>query len=191
MRLITTTLLMSALALPVLAETRTYATDQGHTEVRFGWDHAGVSRQHGEFDRAEGKLSIDLDDPASASLEVTIDATSLSTGFGPLDDHVKNADFLEVDAHPTIRFTSSSVTRTGDTTADVTGDVVVRGVAVPTKLKVDLTHQGAHPLAQFIDYYKGDWLAFRATGEIDTSSLGFALPVGTLVVDISSELKAE
>jgi polyisoprenoid-binding protein YceI len=122
---------------------------------------------------------------------VTIDATSLSTGFGPLDDHVKNADFLEVEAHPTIRFTSSSVTRTGDTTADVAGDLVVRGVAVPTTLKVDLTHQGAHPLAQFIDYYQGDWLAFRATGEIDTSSLGFALPVGTLVVDISSELKAE
>lgn len=191
MRTILATALMTALALPAFAETRTYKTDAGHTEVRFGWDHAGVTRQHGEFDRADGTLSIDLDDPSSAKLEVTIDAGSVSTGFGPLDDHIKKADFLKVEEHPNIQFVSSSITRTGETTADVAGEVTLRGVTVPATLKVELIHQGKHPVAQFIDYYKGDWLGFHATAEIDTAPFGFALPVGVLAFDISTEMKAE
>ncbi|WP_298913173.1 YceI family protein [uncultured Roseobacter sp.] len=191
MRIILATTLVTALALPAFAETRTFKTDAGHTEVRFGWDHAGVTRQHGEFDRAGGTLSIDLDDPTSATLEVTIDAASVSTGFGPLDDHIKNADFLKVDEHPNIQFVSNSITRTGETTADVAGDVTLRGVTVPATLKVELIHQGKHPVAQFLDYYKGDWLGFHASAEIDTTPFGFALPVGTLAFDISTEMKAE
>ncbi|MEO0980483.1 MAG: YceI family protein [Pseudomonadota bacterium] len=191
MRTLVTVALMSLFTVPALAETRTYKTDAGHTEVRFGWDHAGVSRQHGEFDRAEGILAIDPADPASATLEVTIDAASVSTGVGPLDDHLKNADFLVVEEHPTIRFVSTSVTPTGDTTADVAGEVTLRGVTVPVTLQVELIHQGPHPVAKFIDYYKGDWLGFHATTEIDTAPFGFALPVGPLSIDISTEMRAQ
>lgn len=191
MRHILTAALFSALALPAFAETRTYATDPGHTEVRFGWNHAGVSNQHGEFDRVTGTMSIDLDDPASAVLDVTIDAASVSTGFGPLDDHIKNADFLAASEHPTIQFVSKEVTRTGDTTADVAGEVTLRGITVPAVLKVDLIHEGKHPVAKFVDYYKGDWLGFHASTEIDTAPFGFALPVGTLTFDISTEMRAQ
>lgn len=191
MRTIVTAAIMAALALPAFAETRVYKTDPGHTEVRFGWNHAGVTRQHGEFDKADGSLSIDLEDPSSAKLDVTIDAASVSTGFGPLDDHIKNADFLKVDEHPSIRFVSSSVKRTGDTTAEVAGEVTLRGVTVPATLQVELIHQGKHPVAQFIDYYKGDWLGFHAKAEIDTTPFGFALPVGALTFDISTEMRAQ
>lgn len=191
MRSILATVLMATLAVPALAESRTYKTDAGHTELRFGWDHAGVSQQHGEFDQVDGTLSIDLEDPSSAKLDVTIDAASVSSGFGPLDEHLKNADFLSVAEHPTIRFVSNSVTKTGETTADVAGEVTLRGVTVPATMKVELTHQGAHPVAKFLDYYKGDWLAFKGSASIDTAPFGFALPVGTLQFDISTELKAQ
>jgi len=191
MRILVTSALMTALALPAFAETRTYKTDPGHTEVRFGWNHAGVSTQHGEFDRLEGTLSIDPADLSSATLDVSIDAASVSTGFEPLDKHVKSGDFLVADDHPTIRFVSTSVTQTGDTTADVAGEVTLRGVTVPATLQVELIHQGKHPVAQFIDYYKGDWLGFHAKAEIDTAPFGFAVPVGVLAFDISTEMKAE
>lgn len=183
--------LLSALAVPAFAETRAYKTDPGHTEVRFGWNHAGVSTQHGEFDRVDGTLSIDLENPDSAVLDVTIDAASVSTGFGPLDDHIKSADFLMTEKHPTIRFVSSGITKTSESTADVQGDVTLRGVTLPATLKVELIHKGAHPVAQFADYYKGDWLGFHASAEIDTTPFGFALPVGTLVFEISTEMQAK
>lgn len=191
MRILTTSALLATLAVPAFAETQTYKTDAGHTEVRFGWNHAGVSTQHGEFDSAEGTLSIDTADLASTTLDVTIDAASVSTGFGPLDEHVKGTDFLTVEQHPSIRFVSTSVTQTGDTTADVAGEVTLRGVTVPAVMQVELIHQGAHPVAQFLDYYKGEWLGFHATAQIDTAPFGFALPVGVLSFEISTEMRAQ
>ena len=65
------------------------------------------------------------------------------------------------------------------------------GVTVPATLKVELIHNGEHPVAKFIDYYKGEWLGFHASAEIDTAPFGFALPVGVLAFDISTEMKAE
>lgn len=136
-------------------------------------------------------MSIDTADLASTKLDVTTEAASVSTGFGPLDTHVKSGDFLVADTHPNIRFVSTSVTPTSDTTADVAGEVTLRDVTVPATLQVELIHQGAHPLAQFVDYYKGEWLGFHAKAEIDTAPFGFALPVGVLSFDISTEMRAQ
>ena len=168
----------------------TYFTDQGHTEVRFGWNHAGVSLQSGEFTKANGKLVLDPDNPEKSTISVTIDAASVSTGFVPLDDHLKSADFLEVKTYPEITFVSTSVKKTGDKTADVTGDLTIHGVTKPVTLKTTLTHRGDHPVAAAIDYYKGKWVAFTATTEIDHQAFkvgGFS--TGPISITIVTEMK--
>lgn len=184
--------LVLGMALPVSSAlaAETYWTDQGHTEVRFGWNHAGVSMQHGEFTKAKGKLNLDPDNVEKSSIEVTIDAASVSTGFEPLDKHLKSKDFLEVETYPTITFKSTSVKKTGDDTADVTGDLTIHGVTQPATLKVKLTHRGAHPVAKFIDYYKGNWIAFSATTEIDHQAFKVgSFSTGPISIMISTELK--
>jgi len=175
---------------PALAQT--YKTDQGHTEVRFGWSHAGVSNQHGEFTKAEGLRDMKAADVEASTLNVTIDTNSLSSGFGPLDDHLKSADFLEVETYPEITFVSTGIERTGDTTADVTGDLTIHGVTKPVTLKTTLTHQGEHPLGSAIDYYKGDWVAFTAEGEIDHTEFGVGpFSTGPITIEIATEMKAD
>ena len=129
-----------------LAATETYYTDQGHTQIRFGWSHVGISNQRGGFTKASGKLVLDPDNVERSTLTVTVDATSLATGFGPLDKHLKSKDFLEVETYPEITFVSTAVKRTGDDTAEVTGDLTIHGVTKPVTLKTKLTHRGAHPL---------------------------------------------
>ncbi len=184
--------LVVGMALPVSSAlaAETYWTDQGHTEVRFGWSHAGVSIQHGEFTKAKGKLSLDPDNVEKSSIEVTIDATSVSTGFEALDKHLKSKDFLEVETYPTITFKSTSVKKTGDDTADVTGDLTIHGVTQPVTLKTKLTHRGPHPVAKFIDYYKGNWVAFSATAEIDHQAFKVgSFSTGPISIMISTELK--
>ena len=161
--------LSMAMTLPLTSAyaAETYYTDQGHTEVRFSWNHAGVSTQTAEFTTATGKLVLDPENVGNSSLEVTIDANSIATGFVPLDDHLKSGDFLEVETYPEITFVSTSVTQTGDNTADVVGDLTIHGVTQPVTLKTTMTHRGEHPLGGIIDYYKGQWVAFAATTEID------------------------
>jgi len=168
----------------------TYYTDQGHTEVLFSWNHAGVSIQSGEFTTANGKLSLDPDNVEQSTIDVTIDANSLSTGFGPLDMDLKSKKFLDVETFPQITFKSTKVTKTGDTTADVTGNLTIHGVTKPVTLKTTLTHRGDHPVAAVIDYYKGKWVAFSATTEIDHQAFGVGpFSTGPIVISIVTEMK--
>ncbi|MEM7069644.1 MAG: YceI family protein [Pseudomonadota bacterium] len=168
----------------------TYVTDQGHTEVIFSWSHAGVSIQSGEFTTANGTLNLDPENVENSTISVTIDANSVTTGFGPLDDHIKTKDFLEVETYPEITFKSTSVKQTGDETADVTGDLTIHGVTKPVVLKTTLTHRGDHPLGQFVDYYKGKWVAFSATTEIDHQAFNVgSFSTGPITIKISTELK--
>ena len=62
---------------------------------------------------------------------------------------------------------STAVKRTGDKTADVTGDMTIHGVTKPVTLKTTLTHRGKHPLGKRLKYYEGNWVAFSATTTID------------------------
>ena len=181
--------LLLTLAIPAMAA-ETYYTDQGHTEVRFGWSHAGVSMQTGEFTTASGKLVLDPENVEQSSISVTIDAASVSTGFEALDAHLKSADFLEVETYPEITFESTSVERTGDMTAKVTGDLTIHGVTEPVTLETTLTHRGEHPVAAVLEYYKGQWVAFSATTEIDHQAFdvgGFS--TGPISISIVSEMK--
>lgn len=135
---------------------------------------------------------LDADNVENSSLSATVQSASVSTGFGPLDDHIRNADFLEVETYPTITFESTSVSRTGDKTADITGDLTMHGTTKPVTFAATLTHIGEHPLGSVIDYYKGDWVAFTADTEIDPSDFGVGatIPVGTLSIELTSEMKA-
>lgn len=169
----------------------TYKTDQGHTEVHFGWSHAGVSLQTGEFTEVDGTLDIDPDNVEAASLNVTIQTSSLATGFGPLDEHLASADFLEVETYPEITFVSTGVERTGDNTAKVSGDLTIHGTTLPVTLDTTLTHLGKHPLGGVIEYYQGDWAAFSATGEIDHMAFGVGgFSTGPISLTIVTEMKA-
>lgn len=170
----------------------TYKTDQGHTEVRFSWSHAGVSMQSGEFTEAEGTLELDAENPEASSLTVTIKADSVSTGFGPLDDHLSSADFLEVATYPEITFVSTGIEKTGDKTAKVTGDLTIHGTTQSVVLDTTMTHLGPHPLGGALEYYQGDWAAFEATTTIDHQAFGVGgFSTGPITIQIVSELKAE
>ena len=170
---------------------QTFVTDQGHTEVLFGWNHSGVSMQHAEFTTTKGTLKLE-DNIEKSSISVVIDANSVSTGFEPLDKHLRSADFLEVKTYPEITFKSTAIKKTGDRSFDVTGDLTMHGVTRPVTLKAEMTHRGAHPVAKFIDYYKGDWVAFRATTEIDHMAFKVgSFSTGPIAIEINTEMKAK
>lgn len=168
----------------------TYMTDQGHTEVRFGWNHAGVSIQSAEFNKVSGKLVLDADNVEKSKVTVTVDVDSLNSGFGPLDKDLKSKNFLDVANFPEITFESTSIKRTGEKTADITGNLTIHGITHPATLKATLTHRGDHPVAKFIDYYKGKWVAFSATTEIDHMAYKVgSFSTGPITIWISTEMK--
>ena len=115
----------------------TWTFDPAHTSASFSARHMMVSTVRGTFAAPTGKLEFDPVNPEAAYVEAEIDATTLTSGVLDRDNHLRSADFLEVDKYPTITFKSTKVEVTGNDSANVTGNLTIRGVTRPVVLKAE------------------------------------------------------
>jgi polyisoprenoid-binding protein YceI len=110
--------------------------EPGHTAAEFCARHMMVTCVRGHFKNVHGTLDFDPENPQAASVEVTIDARGLWSGEPDRDAHLKSADFLDVESHPTITFRGRDVELTGAQEAKVRGELTIRGVSRPATLDV-------------------------------------------------------
>ncbi len=176
------------------AQAESYQFDPGHTEVRFYYNHAGFTEQSGQWKIVKGSVDFDPDDIAGTKVSVTIDAKSVDTGVSALDDHLRTADFFEVETYPEITFVSTGVQQVGIESIRLTGDLTIKDKTASVTLDVTLNHQGEHPMAQFFEYYEGEWVAVEAQGDLlrSTYDVGFGAPITSdhVRLEISAEMKA-
>jgi polyisoprenoid-binding protein YceI len=141
----------------------TWELDTAHSEVSFVVRHMVVSKVRGRFDRFSGTIVTDQDLTRS-SVTVTIDASSINTNEPNRDNHVRSADFLDVETFPNITFRSTAVRSDGDRVL-VDGELTVRGATRPVTLDVEVN--GFTP-----DPYGGTRAGFSATTEINRQDFG-------------------
>ena len=110
--------------------------EPGHTAAEFRVRHMMVTWVRGAFKDVHGTLDFDPDNPAASSVEVTIDAAKIWSGEEARDAHLKNADFLDVENHPTITFKGGEVEVFSAHDYAVTGELTIRGVTRPARLDV-------------------------------------------------------
>ncbi|HUO04867.1 MAG TPA: YceI family protein [Candidatus Binataceae bacterium] len=125
----------SAFSLPARADT--WQFDPSHTSVEFSIRHMMVSNVKGVFQKTRGTISANGTDPASVKIDATIDATSIDTHVAKRDNHLKSADFLDVEKFPTITFKSTKAEADGQGKWKVAGDLTLHGVTKPVVLEVD------------------------------------------------------
>ena len=98
--------------------------------VGFSVRHVMVSRTKGSFSDVAGTIVI-AEDPLESSVEVEIAAASIDTRDEKRDEHLRSADFLDVENHPALSYRSRAVQPTGKGRWTVEGDLTVRGVTRP------------------------------------------------------------
>lgn len=118
----------------------TWTFEPGHTAAEFRCRHMMVTWVRGHFKNVEGRMILDAADTARSSVEATINARGLWTGEPDRDAHLRSADFLDVDKHPSITFKSTRVETVGANEYKVTGNLTIRGVTRPVVL--DVHHLG-------------------------------------------------
>src|SRR5271165_672646 len=99
--------------LPVLAHADTWQIDPAHTNVEFTVRHMMISNVKGQFQKTSGTISADGNDPSTAKIDATIDASSIDTRVEKRDGHLKSPDFLDVAKFPTTTFKSTKVETAG------------------------------------------------------------------------------
>jgi len=115
----------------------TWNIDPAHTDISFSAKHMMITTVRGKFARVEGSLELDENEPRRSSGELRVDASSLSTGFGARDEHLRSADFFDAATHNWIVFRSTSVEPQLDGSYVVTGDVTIRGTTKPVTFEVE------------------------------------------------------
>ena len=91
----------------------TWTIDPVHSEVSFVVRHMMVSKVRGRFDKFEGTITT-AEDPLQSRVDATVDLSSVNTGAPDRDNHIRSADFFEVESHPTMTFHSTGVRPEGD-----------------------------------------------------------------------------
>ena len=131
-------------ALPVLAHADTWQIDSSHTSVEFTVRHMMISNVKGQFQKTTGTITANGNDPASAKIDVSIDASSVDTRVERRDADLKSSNFLDVEKYPTIAFKSTKVEADGPGKWKVTGDLTIHGVTKPVVLEVEGSGEPIH-----------------------------------------------
>ena len=122
-----------------------WSFEPGHTAAEFSARHMMVTNVRGHFKNVHGSLEFDPANPGASSVKAEIDARGLWTGESDRDVHLKSADFLDVENHPTITFAGDEVELVGNHEALVTGNLTIRGKTRRTTLRVRYLGQWSTP----------------------------------------------
>lgn len=92
--------------------TGTWAVDATHSDVAYSVKHLGIAKSRGNFTGFTGTV-VTAENILDSHVAVEIDASSVASGNGQRDDHLKSGDFFEVVNHPTITFRSTGIREDG------------------------------------------------------------------------------
>ena len=100
--------------------------------------HQFLGTTQGKFAKFNGKIDVNREHPENSSVTARIDVRSIDTQIKKRDDHLRSAEFFNVEKYPQITFKSRSVKQTGPQSGDVLGDLTIHGVTKPITLHVKL-----------------------------------------------------
>ena len=163
----------------------TWVIEPGHSTIEAVAKHLKITKVRGRFGSFEGKVDVPEDDALDAHVEVTIDAASIDTNSEDRDQHLRSEDFLWVEQHPTLEFSSTGLEEVQGGYRMV-GDLTMRGETHPVEL--ELTYGGLTE-----DPWGNTRALFAAETTIDREQWGLtwnqALEAGGVLV--SKDIKVE
>lgn len=171
--------------------TETWEIDSSHSSLHFSVRHLVIAKVRGTFGRWSGTVRVPDGDFSKATVEVTIDASSIGTGVDQRDTHLKSADFFDVAQYPDLRFTGKRVQARSGAEIDVIGDLTIKGITREVVLRVEQHGQARDPWGNVR-------AAFTAKTSIDRKDFGLTwnqvLETGGVMVgdrvDIEAEIEA-
>ena len=160
------------------ATRQTWSLDTSHTQVGFAVKHLMISNVKGRFRKLTGSVEVDPNG-SGTSVDISIDAASLTTGDDKRDGHLQSADFLHVEEHPVIQFTGGQIEGNPESKFSLHGDLSIRGITRPVTLYV--VNEG-----RVTDPWGNERVGYTASTKINRKDFGLewnvALEAGGVLV---------
>ncbi len=168
----------------------TYSLDPSHTLVGWRVNHFGFNDYFGIFGDVSGTMTMDPANISDAKFEIMVPIADVTVAAAGLKEHLLRPgkdgaapDFFGP-APGMAKFTSSSVTRTSDTTANVSGMLEMNGKTGPVTLLVEFTGAGSNP------FNKKKTVGFEARGAIDRTDWGVNYGQGLIGSEVELNITA-
>ena len=157
----------------------TYVIDADHSTLGFTIRHAGIGKTRGQFDEFNGTIEVaDDSTPTGSTASATIKAASVNTRNNDRDNHLRSADFFDVDTYPEWTFATTGVSGSKESFT-LTGDLTIHGGTKSVDLEVEF-------LGAATDPFGNDRAAFEASTVISRKDFGLtwnaALEAGGVLV---------
>jgi len=114
-----------------------WSIDPAHSEITFNVKHLMIARVKGAFRVFDASIYTTGNDFTTAVIDIWIDASSITSGDEKRDEHLKSAEFFDVENHKQITFTSSTIgapDENGD--HELWGELTIKEVTKRVKLTV-------------------------------------------------------
>jgi polyisoprenoid-binding protein YceI len=126
-----------AIALPAAAQNAQWQVDPAHSSAQFAVKHLGISTVRGTFTKVSGTVTYDPASPATAVVDVSIDAASVDTRVSMRDNDLRSDHFFDVQKYPTMTFKSTRVESASPERLRVIGDLTIHGITKQVTLDVE------------------------------------------------------
>ena len=164
-----------------------WSIDSAHSHIGFSVKHMMVSTVRGKFKEYSGTFNLDAKDFTRSTFAGEISVASIDTGNADRDNHLRSADFFDVEKFPTLTFASTGVTKSKDGYT-LNGDLTIHGVTKPVSLELEALGGGKDP-------WGNDRQLFSAKTSISRSDFGLtwnqALEAGGVLVSDKIEIEVE
>ncbi len=161
-----------------------YKVDVSHSSVGFTVRHL-MSRVRGQFEEFDGTILFDASSLAFQPIQVEIKATSIGTGNKQRDDHLRSADFFEVEKFPALKASSGQVSSWSGQRFQWTTDLTIRGVTKTVTFEMEFLGAGKDPWGQ-------ERIGFHGKAKVDRKDFGLtwnqALETGGVLVGSEVEI---
>ncbi len=168
----------------------TWQIDFAHSEINFTVRHMMISKVRGQFESFSGTINFDEQNPTNTTVDITVKLNSINTREEQRDNHLRSADFFDVENYPVMTFKSKRVEQISENEGRLVGDLTIRGMTKEVVLDVDYVGQAASP-------WGTTSAGFSASGKINRKDWGLtwnqALETGGVLVgeDIKIDIELE
>ncbi len=167
---------ITAVTTPV--PTGTWDVDPSHSRVEFQVKHLGIATVRGHFAEFEGSLEVG-EDLGAATARGVVKVDSVNTNDAKRDDHLRSADFFDVEQNEHITFEAKDIVPTDEDTFEITGDLTLHGVTREIALKAEVTGTEEDP-------WGNERVGLEVTGQLNRGDYGMtfnqALGSGNMLV---------
>jgi polyisoprenoid-binding protein YceI len=167
-KLFTAAFALALTATAASAQATSWTIDSKHSSAQFAVRHMMISNVRGSFSNVSGTVNYDGKDPTKATVEATIDTSSVNTQEASRDKHLIGADFFDTAKFPTMTFKSKKIVSAGDGKYNMTGDLTLHGV---TK-EVTMVLNDLSPAVN--DGHGNTKVGANATGKINRKDFGIS-----------------